>query len=231
MEYIHIRNLHKYHPGYKDRTLQWAKIHINMADGDPDTEMIDNEIDWARLIKMILLELRAQKPLPNIDRFWEKKGFNIKKRSMSLTIQMLHNFIEVVTIDEKQCVLDKSRVEENRVDKSRVDNGCVTEIITDLNLVLGTEYKPLSKTKDLIQSRLNEGFKVEDFKQVHRKMLCAWGADEKMVKFLRPITLYSPKFESYLQQKSITTKLTPEGVKAYFIGQSWLKSQEVIDVK
>lgn len=97
MEYIHIRNLERYHPGYKDRTLQWGKIFINMADGDPDTELIENEIDWARLIKMILLELRAQKPLPNIDTYWQKKGFNLKKRSMALTLQMLHNFIEIVT--------------------------------------------------------------------------------------------------------------------------------------
>ena len=51
MNYIHIKNLEKYHPGYKDRTLQWAKIYINMAEGDPDTELIENEIDWARFIK------------------------------------------------------------------------------------------------------------------------------------------------------------------------------------
>lgn len=116
MEYIHIRNLEKFHPGYKDRELQWAKIYINMADGDPDTELIDNEIDWSRLIKIILLELRAKKPLPNLDSYWLKKGFNLDIRPMSLTIQMLHNFITIVSEEQKDCVLDKIRVDKKRED-------------------------------------------------------------------------------------------------------------------
>ena len=97
MEYIHVRSLEKYHPGYKDRTLQWAKIYFKMVQGDPDCELIGNEIDWGRLIKLILLELQAKTPLPNIDKYWIKKGFDIKKRQMSLTIQMLHNFLDIVT--------------------------------------------------------------------------------------------------------------------------------------
>ena len=120
MQTIHIRNLEKYHPGYKDRELQWAKIFINMADGDPDCELIKDEIDWARLVKMILLELRAKKPLPNSDDYWTKKGFNLKKRPMSLTLQMLHNFISSVEDESKCCVLDKSRVDKSRVDKEVV---------------------------------------------------------------------------------------------------------------
>ena len=69
MDYIHVKNLDKYHPGYKDRTLQWAKIYFRMVQGDPDCEMIEDEIDWARLIKFILLELEAQKPLPLNDKY------------------------------------------------------------------------------------------------------------------------------------------------------------------
>jgi uncharacterized phage protein (TIGR02220 family) len=111
------------------------------------------------------------------------------------------------------------------------DNIVVEEILADLNLVLSTSYKPNSdKNRELIEARLAEGFTLEDFKTVHRKMLRAWGADEKMVKYLRPLTLYGTKFESYLNQKSITTKLTPEGLKAYLVGQEWLKSKEVVDV-
>jgi uncharacterized phage protein (TIGR02220 family) len=112
-----------------------------------------------------------------------------------------------------------------------VNKGVVKGIIDDLNLVLGTNYNPLShKTEELVQTRLNEGFTLEDFKKVHRTMLRAWGADEKMVKYLRPITLYGTKFENYLNMKELTTKLTPEGIKAYIRGQEWLKSKEVIDV-
>jgi len=108
----------------------------------------------------------------------------------------------------------------------------IKNIIEDINIVLSTKYKVSSKkTKDLIKARLNEGFTLEDFKTVHRKMLRAWGADEKMCKYLRPVTLYGPKFESYLNMKEPTTKLTESGIKAYLVGQAWLKKQEVIDVK
>jgi len=106
-----------------------------------------------------------------------------------------------------------------------------SSIINDLNEVLGTNYKITSKTTlDLIKARTGENFTLDDFKSVHRKMLRVWGADARMVKYLRPITLYGSKFESYLQMKEVTTKLTETGVKAYLIGQEWLKKEGVEDV-
>ena len=124
MEYIHIRNLEKYHPGYKDRTLQWAKVYCNMASGDPETELLD-EIDWSRLLKFILLELRAQKPLPLNDNYLRSKGFDLKKRPISLTLKMLHNFIEVVTMSVDKSTeyvhVDKIREEKKREDKMVFD--------------------------------------------------------------------------------------------------------------
>ena len=111
MEYIHIRNLEKYHPGYTDRPLQYAKIFINVAEGDPDCEIITDEIDWGRFIRLILLELRAKKPLPNLDEYWIKKGFNIKKRPMSKTLITLRAFIEV-----------RYDVSENHDTQSRVES-------------------------------------------------------------------------------------------------------------
>lgn len=108
----------------------------------------------------------------------------------------------------------------------------ILNIVEDLNLILNTTYKPTTKaTCDLIQARLNEGFGLDDFKVVHRKMLYTWGADPKMYKYLRPQTLYSPKFESYLNMREQYTKLTQTGIRAYLIGQEWLKKQEAIDAK
>lgn len=123
MKYIHIKNLNKYHPGYKDRTLQWAKIYFKMVQGDPDCELIENEIDWGRLIKFILLELEAQKPIPINERYLTKKGFNLKKRPISLTINMLHNFIEVIhgdvdmPTDTRHVDKDKDKEEEKKENK------------------------------------------------------------------------------------------------------------------
>ena len=94
---------------------------------------------------------------------------------------------------------------ECRVDSTESSHGVTTvknlciSIINDLNEVLKTNYRTDSKTTEtLIRARIAENFTLDDFKTVHKKMFKAWGADEKMSKYLRPITLYSPKFESYL---------------------------------
>lgn len=120
MEYIHIKNLEKYHPGYKDRPFQWAKISISMIQGDPDCELITNETDWARLIKFILLELKAKQPIPLDPVYLTRKGFDLKARPISLTINALQHFIETVTLPLRE---SNENVMQSRVEKSRVDLG------------------------------------------------------------------------------------------------------------
>lgn len=169
MEYIHVRNLEKFHPGYKDRTLQWAKIYINMADGDPDTELIDNEIDWARLIKIILLELRAQKPLPNIDSYWNKKGFDIKKRPMSLTLKMLHNFLTINTqenLERENPLRREEKEKEEDKEKSRLYVDFEKSTLQDWNSFCD-KFPVLSKIKEMTGKRrdkLKKRFEKESFR-------------------------------------------------------------------
>lgn len=74
------------------------------------------------------------------------------------------------------------------------------EIIEDLNLKAGTNYKHTSRaSRDLIKARWNEGWRIEDFKKVHSHQVAKWKGDTKMSEYLRPVTLYrASKFESYL---------------------------------
>ena len=77
-------------------------------------------------------------------------------------------------------------------------------IVDCLNRVAGTHYKAnTSKTKSLIQARMNEGFSLEDFYTVIDKKVREWGKDGEMCKFLRPETLFGTKFESYLNQLDV----------------------------
>jgi len=77
----------------------------------------------------------------------------------------------------------------------------VTQIVSILNSVLGTKYKPNAKeTIELIRARLKKGFTVDDFRTVIEKKYAEWGQDEKMSAFLRPETLFGTKFEAYLNQ-------------------------------
>lgn len=65
----------------------------------------------------------------------------------------------------------------------------------------GKNFKSNSKkTKSLINSRIKEGFKVEDFKKVIDIKTSEWLNDKQMAQYLRPETLFGNKFEGYLNQ-------------------------------
>ena len=54
-------------------------------------------------------------------------------------------------------------------------------------------------------ARLNEGYKLEDFILVNQKKCKQWIDDPEMAQYLRPETLYSNKFEGYLNQIEVKT--------------------------
>lgn len=117
MKYAHVRNIEKYHPGYKDRTLQWMKLYFNMVHGDPEFEMIESEIDKWRFVAFVCLELQAKNPIPLNDKYLTRKGFNIIDRPILLTLQVLHNFIEVIqnhVAQNKNKSKSKSNIKKNK---------------------------------------------------------------------------------------------------------------------
>ena len=76
------------------------------------------------------------------------------------------------------------------------------EVINHLNDAAGTSYRSTTKkTQSLIRARFEEGFTLNDFKRVIDIKTNEWRNDPKMKKFIRPETLFSPKFEGYLNQE------------------------------
>ncbi len=74
-------------------------------------------------------------------------------------------------------------------------------IVRELNKVAGTSFRPNSlSTRKCIIARLNEGFNAEDFATVIRVKCGQWLHDPHMRPYLRPITLFGTKFESYLNE-------------------------------
>lgn len=115
MRYLHIKNLEKYHPGYKDRNLIWCKTYFTMINADPEFEMLC-EIDKWRFIAFVMLEIQIKKPIMLDNHYLTKKGFDLKTRPISLTIDMLHNFIDIVTELSKICSPDIDKEED--IDKT-----------------------------------------------------------------------------------------------------------------
>ena len=89
----------------------------------------------------------------------------------------------------------------------------ITEIIEYLNNRVGTKYRPNSKeTKKHINARLEEGFTVEQFKEVIDKKANQWIGTE-MEQYLRPSTLFGTKFESYLNAYVNPIQTKPNNTK------------------
>ena len=79
----------------------------------------------------------------------------------------------------------------------------IIDVVAYLNERAGTNFKASSeKTQTLIKSRLNEGYTVDDFKKVIDNKVADWKDDHEMARFIRPMTLFGTKFESYLNQQT-----------------------------
>jgi uncharacterized phage protein (TIGR02220 family) len=82
-----------------------------------------------------------------------------------------------------------------------IHRSSVEEIVDFLNLKAGTNYMSSTKeTKNIINARLKEGFKVEDFFKVISQKTENW-KETDYEKYLRPETLFGSKFESYVNEK------------------------------
>ena len=83
--------------------------------------------------------------------------------------------------------------------KPRQPNPPYEEIIDYLNEKASKNFKASSKeTRRLILARWKDGYKLEDFQRVIDGRVAKWYTDAKMQEYLRPMTLFSSKFESYL---------------------------------
>lgn len=121
--------------------------------------------------------------------------------------ELLDNKVDI-QVDVAKQMLRENSIEQNRIDKNNIyivgDNyaDLTKEIVNYLNEKVGSNYKfTTKKTKTLIKARMNEGFKLEDFKKVIDIKTDEWLKTD-MQKYLRPETLFGTKFEGYLNQVS-----------------------------
>lgn len=86
------------------------------------------------------------------------------------------------------------------------------EIIDYLNEKTGKRYSAKSRVNQgHMSARLKEGFTVEDFKKVIDTKCFQWKDDPKMSQFLRPETLFSTKFDRYLNEEKSVRRVTENG--------------------
>lgn len=80
----------------------------------------------------------------------------------------------------------------------------VAEIVSYLNQRIGRNFKATTKaTARHIGARIAEGYTLEDFQQVIDSKAEQWENDSNMSRYLRPETLFGPKFEAYLNEAPV----------------------------
>lgn len=96
-----------------------------------------------------------------------------------------------------------SKAKPKQITEIEYDNDI--EIVVDyLNKKASTDFKNKTKsTRDLVVSRLKDGYTVEQFKTVIDKKTKDWLTQPDMVIYLRPETLFGNKFEGYLNQPEV----------------------------
>jgi len=101
-----------------------------------------------------------------------------------------------------------SNVNVNDIKKKASPSDEIIIILEDLNKRIKSEkgFSPLVQyNQNLIKARMSEGYTVEDFILVNKKKCEQWMNDSEMAQYLRPQTLYSNKFEGYLNQIEVKT--------------------------
>ena len=125
----------------------------------------------------------------------------------------------------------ESTTENNNVSEEKPPKVVWTDetrhIIDYLNKRAGKKYSvKTKKTAQLIHKLLDNGFTVEDFERVIDIKCKQWLNNEKMNQYLRPRTLFSEKFEDYLNEAPARVQQASSGQSVAdkmreIYGQNW----------
>lgn len=140
----------------------------------------------------------------------QNDGMAIIESDRKKTVITIVNYDFYQGIDDKETTENRreddtkqTQKHTNKNDKNEKENIPYVEIINYLNQKANKNYRPSTKkTRSLIKARWNEGFRLEDFEKVIDVKTSQWKDDPKMDKYLRPETIFSPKFEGYLNEAS-----------------------------
>jgi uncharacterized phage protein (TIGR02220 family) len=112
--------------------------------------------------------------------------------------------MDSLSIVYRESIDTQSQKEEEKEEEKEKYNNLLECVIKHLNTVTGVSYKLTTrKTVDCIKARINEGYNdLEQYKYVIDLKASQWLNTEQQ-KYLRPETLFGPKFESYLNERPI----------------------------
>lgn len=150
------------------------------------------------------------------------------KTTLTVSHRVAHNTPNALSTNNINALSTNSILKENKKEKNdeAVDLN-VVEIIDFLNEKANKNFRLAKKeTRTLIKNLLQEGFTVDDFKQVINNQVIQWKDNPDWDKYLRPSTLFSPKkFENYLNNCP-TKKQSPSNESASYNLDLYLQTMD-----
>jgi len=160
MQYLHVKNIQLNHPKYKDRDIRWAKIFMNMLDGQAYNTI--TEIDKWRLVAFIFLELQEKKEVLMDEDYLTRKGFDFTQRSLEATLTALHPLIDLVDEPSAEGTVLKRIIKPKSEKDIQLDNNC-KELFNFWNTQGSIKHRDYLKYYPCIKSRL-EKYSLEELK-------------------------------------------------------------------
>lgn len=215
---------------YKDREILLGNNLIKLSPGQFITgrKSLTEELNYGVKPEQKLSEKSWERYLKNLEK-WEMLTIKVTNKYSVVTVvkySVYQNKQDEVdhVVDQQMtnnCPTDDQQLTTNnnlnKGNKGIKDLSLYSEVIDYLNHKAETSYKSSTKkTQQLINARVADNFKLEDFKRVIDIKTAEWLNNKDMSKFLRPETLFGTKFESYLNQKTGAASYKPnEQVPSY----------------
>lgn len=223
-----------YYEGYFDNLVQELALKLDVSEDD-----INMTVAYFTKCGLIQIDddghatLSQAKAMVESETNWAKYKRDQRKNSQNLP--KLENVQNKKTISnlcpteielEKDKELDKEYILSGKPDftfpdwltpemieeitKGKPEKYLIRIPLAYLNHSVGKNYKYLEKNLKHIIARFNEGYTLEDFKQVIDVKTEEWKDNPEFFKYLRPETLFGSKFDSYLNQKPKISKSKPD---------------------
>ena len=172
------------------KVLQTRKIEDNKAVRDKNIYILEQKIT-----------LKLSEENTENNQYDSFDSVDVQHSQFDSVVQ--HSRFESV---QNECIQNDGDKEINSINinsnKNNSNNiNIYSQVVEYLNEKANTKYRATSKkTKEKIDARLNEGYTLEDFKTVIDNKVSSWSGTEYEL-YLRPETLFGPKFEGYLNEK------------------------------
>ena len=179
--------------------------------------MVESETNWAKYKRD---QRKNSQDLPKLENVQNKKTIsNSCPTEIEIEIELDKELEKDKELDKEYILSGKpdftfpdwltpEMIEE--ITKGKPEKYLVRIPLAYLNHSVGKNYKYLEKNLKHIIARFNEGYTLEDFKQVIDVKTEEWKDNPEFFKYLRPETLFGSKFDSYLNQKPKISKSKPD---------------------